>query len=44
MLKNILNTNPDARFKVQQIRDTKWYGQIEDQFKMKGIIVGKDPI
>ena len=28
ILKGILNTNPDTRFKIEQIRDTKWYKQL----------------
>jgi hypothetical protein len=39
-----LNTNPESRFKIDQIRDTKWYNQVENKYFAEGIIVGKDPI
>jgi 5'-AMP-activated protein kinase catalytic alpha subunit len=44
VLKGILNTNPENRFKIEQIRDTKWYGQVGSSYSATGIIVGKDPI
>jgi 5'-AMP-activated protein kinase catalytic alpha subunit len=44
VLKGILNTNPETRFKIEQIRDTKWYSQLPTSYNASGIIVGKDPI
>ena len=44
ILKGILNTNPDTRFKIDQIRETKWYSQLSTGYNATGIIVGKDPI
>lgn len=44
ILKGILNTNPDTRFKIEQIRETKWYSQLSTSYNATGIIVGKDPI
>jgi 5'-AMP-activated protein kinase catalytic alpha subunit len=33
ILKGILNTNPEARFKMQQIRESKWYNQLGNNYK-----------
>lgn len=44
ILKNILNVNPETRFKIPQIRDSKWYKQALIKYEAAGIIVGKDPI
>jgi len=43
-LKGVLNINPWSRFKIQQIRDTKWFNQLGTIYKSEGIIVGKDVI
>ena len=43
MLKNILNTDPEKRFTIQQIRDHDWYKQ-HSETKYDGIIVGQDQI
>lgn len=44
ILRNILNVNPETRYKIPQIRGTKWYNLYKNQTEIKGIIVGKDPI
>lgn len=44
ILKNILNVNPDARYKIPQIRAHKWYNLSKQKYETKGIIVGKDQI
>lgn len=43
-MKGILNTNPEARFRITQIRESKWYNQISKNYLPEGIIVGKDSI
>ena len=44
MLKSILNVNPETRFKIPQIRESRWYNSIEVNYKANGIIVKKDKI
>lgn len=44
ILKSILNVNPETRFKIQQIRDSKWFNLTSYRYESKGIIVGKDVI
>jgi hypothetical protein len=44
LLKGILNINPEARFKLEQIRDTRWFNQLGKIYKADGILVGKDQI
>jgi hypothetical protein len=46
ILKNVLNVNPEMRFKIPQIRASKWYNlsKIKHDHELKGIIVGKDEI
>jgi len=39
-----LNVNPETRFKIQQIRDSKWFNLTSYRYESKGIIVGKDVI
>ena len=44
ILRNILNVNPQTRFKIPQIRTSKWYNICKQSHESKGIIVGKDTI
>ena len=44
MLKNILNTSPEARFKVNQIKESKWYNMTGKKYEAKGIVVGSDAV
>ena len=44
ILKGILNTNPEKRFSIKDIRASKWYNLITTNYAPSGIIVGKDPI
>jgi hypothetical protein len=44
ILRSVLNVNPDVRFKIPQIRATKWYNLSKTRHESKGIIVGKDEI
>ena len=44
MLKCVLNVNPETRFKIPQIRETRWYNSIPSRYKANGIIVKKDKI
>jgi 5'-AMP-activated protein kinase catalytic alpha subunit len=44
ILRNILNVNPETRFKIPQIRASKWYNLNKSKHETKGIIVGKDQI
>lgn len=43
MIQNILNTDPEKRFGIDQIRSHPWY-QIVTDTVFEGIIVGTDPI
>lgn len=43
MIKKILNTEPNQRFKVTDIRKHGWY-QLIDSVEMEGILVGSEPI
>ncbi len=36
--------NPETRFKINQIRESKWYNGTSYRYESKGIIVGKDQI
>jgi 5'-AMP-activated protein kinase catalytic alpha subunit len=44
ILRNVLNVNPETRFKIPQIRASKWYNLSKIKHETKGIIVGKDQI
>ena len=44
ILRKILNTNPESRLKIAQIRETRWYQQLGKSYRQLGIVVGKDPI
>lgn len=44
ILKNILNVNPETRFKITEIRESKWYKSVNKSYVANGIIVGKDAI
>lgn len=44
ILRSILNVNPETRFKITQIRESKWYNLTSQKYEVKGIIVGKDQI
>jgi 5'-AMP-activated protein kinase catalytic alpha subunit len=44
ILRNVLNVNPETRFKIPQIRASKWYNLSKVKHEAKGIIVGKDQI
>lgn len=41
-MRNILNVNPETRYKIAQIRGSKWYNLCKSQHEAKGIVVGKD--
>lgn len=43
LLLGILNTNPEKRFSIEQIRDHPWYKQHEEN-TFNGIVVGQDEI
>ena len=43
MIKGILNTDPETRLTIEQIRNHPWYKQHEDKI-YNGIIVGQDQI
>ena len=43
MIQNILNTDPEKRFGIDQIRSHPWYQLVTDTV-FEGIIVGTDPI
>jgi len=42
-MKKILNTNPDKRITIADIRTHDWYTKIRS-VEMEGVIVGKDKI
>jgi 5'-AMP-activated protein kinase catalytic alpha subunit len=44
ILRNILNVNPETRYKLSQIRASKWYNLCKTKNELKGIIIGKDQI
>ena len=44
ILRNILNVNPETRYKIPQIRASKWYNIYKPKYEARGIIVGKDQI
>ena len=44
MLKNILNVNPESRYKIDQIKESKWYNLVDKKYDARGIIVGSDSI
>jgi hypothetical protein len=44
MLKSLLNVDPEARFKVSQIKDSKWYNLTGRSYLEAGLLVGKDLI
>ena len=39
-----MNVNPETRFKIPQIRASKWFNLSKTKHETKGIIVGKDQI
>lgn len=44
ILRNVLNVNPETRFKIDQIKESRWYNLTGSRYAVSGIIVGKDPI
>lgn len=44
ILKHILDVNPETRYTIEQIRETKWYKGSSKNYIANGIIVGKDTI
>ena len=42
-MKKILNTNPDKRIGIADIRTHDWYTKIRS-VEMEGVIIGKDKI
>lgn len=43
LIKKILNTDPNTRFKIADIRNHDWYSQITS-VELEGILLGQDPI
>jgi 5'-AMP-activated protein kinase catalytic alpha subunit len=43
LIKKILNTDPEKRVTMQEIKNHEWYNQVKPQ-DLEGIIVGKDRI
>ena len=43
LIKKILNTDPNKRFSVKDIRQHEWYQQVKPA-EMEGIVIGKDRI
>jgi len=44
MLKKVLNTDPETRYKIAKIRDHPWYNLVEPEENDEGIMVGYKPI
>ena len=44
MLRHILDVNPETRYKVNNIRESKWYNLIPSKYEAQGIVVGTDVI
>lgn len=40
----ILNTDPEKRYTIDQIRKHPWYNLVPSEFNFKGIKVGLDPV
>ena len=43
LIRKVLNTDPQKRFLVNDIRTHEWYGQVKP-VEMEGIIIGKDRV
>ena len=44
LLKNILNTDPQKRYNIQDIRNHPWYSQSKLEREPEGIIIGVNPV
>lgn len=45
LIKRILNVDPETRFKIPQIKESRWYCLVREKSDLSpGIIVGTDPI
>ncbi len=44
MLKCVLNTDPEQRYRIEQIRRHPWYSIVEPEENDEGVIVGYKPI
>jgi 5'-AMP-activated protein kinase catalytic alpha subunit len=44
LITQVLNTDPDKRFTLEQIKGHSWYNQIKNAKEYSGIIIGSDPI
>ena len=40
----MLNVNPESRYKIKQIKESKWYNLLDKKYEAPGIIVGTDKI
>lgn len=40
----ILNTDPEKRYKIEDIRKHPWFNQVKCEENFKGVIVGVDPV
>lgn len=40
----MLNVNPDSRFKISQVKDSRWFNLTGKRYEVKGIVVGNDTI
>ena len=43
LIRKILNTDPNKRFNVADIRSHEWYNQVKPN-EMEGIVIGKDRV
>lgn len=44
LFSKILNTDPEKRYNIDQIRKHPWYNLVPSEFNFKGIKVGLDPV
>lgn len=44
LITNILNTDPEKRFKIEDIRKHPWFSLVKCEENFKGTIVGVDPV
>ena len=44
ILKGILNVNPEWRWKIDQIKKSKWFQQTGTPYKVEGCLLGRDKI
>ena len=44
ILKGILNVNPEFRWKIDQIKKSKWFHQNGTPYRSEGVLLGRDTV